>query len=160
VAGPRVIGVAVADNKWSRRPIPPESIEPFFLLCHQLAGALEESRLVASSQAREREATQLYEVTRHLASSLDVEGLLEEIVGTAVELLGSDAAALYMGDQGKGGLTYRCGLNLGASSRRNLVLKPGEGVAGRAFAERRVVWTRDRLADAAVSYTSASDKII
>ena len=40
------------------------------------------------------------------------------------------------------------------------MLDPGEGVAGRAYAEQRPVWTGDRLADAALVYTPAAGALI
>ena len=40
------------------------------------------------------------------------------------------------------------------------VLRPGEGIAGRAFAERRPVWTGDREADAPVEYWPAADALV
>ena len=64
VVGERWIGVAAADNRRSRRAIPAASVEPFSLLCQQLASALEEARLYDESRGREREVTRLYEETR------------------------------------------------------------------------------------------------
>src|SRR5207245_1185738 len=64
VVGERVIGVVSADNKPSRRPISRQSVEPFSVLCQNLATALEESRLYAEARAREQEATRLYARTR------------------------------------------------------------------------------------------------
>jgi PAS domain S-box-containing protein len=55
VTGDRVIGVASADNKMSRRRITPANVELFALLCQQLATALEEARLYAEARAREEE---------------------------------------------------------------------------------------------------------
>jgi len=55
LAGQRVIGVASADNKTTRRPITPTSVELFTLVCQQLATALEEARLYAEGRAREAE---------------------------------------------------------------------------------------------------------
>src|SRR5262249_35109053 len=53
--------------------------------------------------------------------------------------------------------TFLRGLHLDPDLTRNLVLTPGEGVAGRAFQERRPFWTRDRLADPVLPYRSAAD---
>ncbi len=156
VAGERVIGVVSADNKTSRRPISPSSVEPFSTLCQNLAVALEETRLYDETRAREREATKLYEVARQLASSLDRERLLDLIVSQTIELTGCDASGLYFYDEAKGGLTFHRGLNLDPAVMRDLVLKPGEGIAGRAYQERRPVWTRDRLADAGLRHSTAA----
>src|SRR6185436_17444095 len=117
-------------------------------------------RLYTESQARERDVTKLYEITSQLASSLDVDRILDQIVGKTVELLGSDAGGIYTYDERRGRLTFRRGLNLDPHLYRNLVLEPGEGVAGRAYAERRPVWTGDRLADAALAYTPAVGALV
>ena len=77
VVGDRAVGAVCVDNKTSRRPISPASIEPFTLLCQQFATALEEARLYAETHAREREATQLYELTALLASNLDMDRVLD-----------------------------------------------------------------------------------
>jgi PAS domain S-box-containing protein len=160
VVGQRVLGVVGADNKRTRRPIPPASVEPLVLLCQQLATALEEARLYAESRSREEEASALYGVTRTLASSLDPDEVLDGVAQRAVELLGSDASAIYLWEESRGGLVFRRGLNLDTALAESLVLRPGEGVAGRAFAERRAVWTRDRLTDTRLDYGSAAREIL
>jgi len=159
VVGERAIGVAIADNKPSRRPISPANVEPFSLLCQHLATALEEARLYADSRAREQEATKLYEITSALASSLDADRILDQIVAKTVDLLGSDAAGIYMYDEARGGLTFRRGLNLDPRLTRHLVLAPGEGVCGRAYAERRPAWTRDWQADTAITFSPANEAL-
>ncbi len=158
--GGRVLGVAVADNKLSHRPIPPASVEPFALLCQQLAIALESERLYTESQAREQHASGLYEATRRLSSSLDVDELFDGVVAKVLDLLDSDASAILMWDPERGVLTFRRGLNIDDRIVKTLVLKPGEGVAGRAFLERQAVWTSERLADPAVAYTDEARELI
>ena len=160
VVGDRAIGVALADNRTSRRPIPPASIEPFNLLCQQLASALEGARLYAETRTREREATRLYEITRELAASLELDSVLDLIMERTLELLGCDATGIFTYSPARGGLTFLRGFRLDPDLTRDLVLKPGEGVAGRAFQERRAVWTRDRLADPSLGYSPATDRLI
>src|SRR5919197_4288154 len=152
MVGDRAIGVAGFDNKTSRRPISPLSIEPFTLLCQQFATAWEAARLYAETRVREREATQLYEVTALLASSLDVDRVLDLIAAKAADLLGDDAAAIMRYDDVRGGLTVARGLHLSPELARDAVIRPGEGIAGRAFQERRPIWTQDLLADPSVAY--------
>ncbi len=156
LVGERAIGVVGIDNKPSRRPINPASIEPFTLLCQQFATALEEARLSAETQAREREATQLYEVTGQLASSLDMDRVLDLITVKAVELLGSDASAIFQYDETRGRLAAAREHNVNPELVRGVLLKPGEGVSGRAFQERRPVWVRDVQSNPLLTYDDAS----
>jgi PAS domain S-box-containing protein len=160
VAGGRAMGVAVADNKRSRRPIPAASLEPLSLLCQQLASAVQEARLNAESRTREQEVRKLYEVTSQLASNLDVDWIFDHITSRALDLFGSDAAGIYTYDAARGGLVFRRGANLDDRLTRDLVLRPGEGVGGRAYLDRRPVWTRDRLADPSLRYTPASGALV
>ncbi len=84
LAGDRVIGVASADNKTSRRPITPAHAELFNLLCQQLATALEEARLYAEARAREHEvATRNHALTEALAQN---ERLLRELGDKSAQL--------------------------------------------------------------------------
>ncbi len=160
VAGDRAIGAVVADNKLTRRPISPLSVEPFALLCQHLATALAVARLHGETKAREQEAAKLYEITAELAASLDVDRLLDLIAAKAVELLGCDASGIFTSNPARGGLTFLRGLHLDPELTRDLVLRPGEGVAGRAFQERRPYWTRDRLADPHLRYSPAADRLV
>jgi PAS domain S-box-containing protein len=161
VVGDRAIGAVCADNKTSRRLISPASIEPFTLLCQQFATALEEARLYAETRARERETTQLYEITAQLASSLDMAQVLDLITTKVVELLSCDGSGIYMYNEARGGLTYFRGLHVDPELTRDLVLRPGEGIAGRAFQERRPVWSSDVLVDPLVRYyTPVTEKLI
>ncbi len=156
LAGDLVIGVVSADNKPSRRPIQPGSVEPFSSLSQNLAIALEESRLYAETRAREQEATKLYGVTRQIATSLDRDRVLDLIVTQTMELTGCEASGIYVYDRERDGLVFGRGLNLDPDLTRGVFLKAGEGVGGRAFKERRPVWTRDRTADPSLGYSPAS----
>src|SRR5215470_11018064 len=109
---------------------------------------------------REWEATKLYEVTSQLASNLDVDHVLDLITAKTIEFLGGDASGLYTYDESRQGLTFHRGIHLDPALTRDLVLTPGEGVAGRAFQERRPVWTGDRLADPSLQYSAATDTLI
>ena len=88
VVGDRVIGVVSADNKPSRRPISPRSVEPFSSLCQNLAMALEESRLYAQARAREAETTRLYGEAKTLSDGL---GLLNQAARALHRTLNVDA---------------------------------------------------------------------
>src|SRR2546429_8513049 len=67
IAGDRVIGVASADNKTTRRPITPANVELFTLASQQLATALEEARLYAEV---ERKSAEVESASRHKSEFL------------------------------------------------------------------------------------------
>ncbi len=160
IARGRTVGVLAGDNRVSRQPIPPQTVELLQTFAANAAVAVENARLYAETQAREREVTRLYEVTRELATRLDLERILDLIPAKTVELMGCDASAIFTYDGAKGGLTYVRGLHLDPELTRDLVLRLGEGVAGRAYEERRPVWTNDRLADPSLRYTPGAARVV
>src|SRR2546428_674796 len=160
VVGERVIGVVSADNKPSRRPISPQSVEPFASLCQNLAMALEESRLYAAAHGREQDATKLHSVTRQLTTSLDREHLLDVIAEQAKELIGCDAVGVFFYDVAREALVFHRGLNLAPELTRGLALRPGDGIAGRAYQEREPVWTRDRLDDPELHHSPTTQQLV
>jgi GAF domain-containing protein/CheY-like chemotaxis protein/HPt (histidine-containing phosphotransfer) domain-containing protein/HAMP domain-containing protein len=127
----------------------------------QQAGTLLRSaRLHEATERQARQATKLYEVAGQLASTLEVDQVLDRVTETTLELLGSDASGVYAYDEERGGLVVRRGFHLDPELSRNLLLRPGEGVVGRAFVERRPVWTRDRETDAALQYAPDSEAVV
>ncbi len=87
VTGDRVLGVASADNKTSRRPITAAHVELFTLLCQQLATALEEARLYADLEVAGRHKSEfLAGMSHELRTPLNAiigfsEVLLEKMFG-------------------------------------------------------------------------------
>jgi PAS domain S-box-containing protein len=155
----RVIGSLNVFAK-NRRQFSPEDISLLSVLGDHASLAIHKARLYAESRAQKEEATKLYEVASHLTATLDVDSVLDQIVTKAVGLLGCDASGVYVPDATRGGLGFRRGLHLDAVLTRDLVLKPGEGVVGRAFQQRRPVSTSDRLADSSLRYSPTAERLV
>lgn len=154
----RVIGSLNVYAK-NRRQFTPEDISLLSVLGDHASLAIHKARLYAESRAQRAEAMKLYEVTAHLTATLDVDSVMDQIVAKTVSLLGCDASGVFVPDESRGGLAFFRGLNLTAGHTHDLVLKVGEGVAGRAFQQRRPVSTADRLADPSLHYRPAVDQI-
>ena len=149
----RPIGVVSADNKPSRGAVTRRAVAHLELFCQQLATAVNNARLYGETRQRERDATLLLDVTRKLSATLELDQVLDLIADGIIEALGCAAAGFYRWDASRGGLVFARGRNHPADFARALLLRPGEGVSGRAYLERRPVWTNDRLADAGLSYS-------
>ena len=79
----------------------------------QQAGTLLRSaRLHAATERQARQATKLYEVAGQLASSFDLDRVLDRVAETTLDLLGCDASGIYAYDEARGGLVLRRGLHL------------------------------------------------
>ena len=152
----RPIGVVSADNKPSRGPVTRRAVAHLELFCQQLATAVNNARLYGETRQRERDAVLLLDVTRRLSATLELDQVLDLIADGTIEALGCTAAGFYRWDALRGGLVFARGRNHPTDFPRHLLLRPGEGVTGRAYAERRPVWTNDRDADADLSYSPAN----
>ncbi|MFQ5899413.1 MAG: GAF domain-containing protein [Candidatus Methylomirabilia bacterium] len=92
VAGERVLGVASADNKQSRKPIPPASVELFSLLCQQLATAWDEARLYSEVETQRTRLAQIFDSTSDGIVLVSRDGLIAAANLRAGELLTLDLA--------------------------------------------------------------------
>ncbi len=149
----RPIGVVSADNKPSRGAVTRRAVAHLELFCQQLATAVNNARLYGETRQREKDATVLLEVTRKLSATLELDQVLDLVADGTIEALGCAAAGFYRWDASRGGLVFVRGRNHPMEFARHLLLKPGEGVTGRAYLERRPVWTNDRQADPSLSYS-------
>ena len=111
----------------------------------------------------EREAT-LRELGARLTAVGNPDELLRRIVAEARRLVGADGSRIDLLDESTMRLrwTYADGTTADADARllREEGLEMGEGVAGRAAAEGRAVWTGDYLADPAVRPGPASARFV
>jgi GAF domain-containing protein/signal transduction histidine kinase/CheY-like chemotaxis protein len=148
----RTIGVVLADNKRSRRNVTRRGVAQLELFCQQLQSLVSNAGLWAETQQREHDATLLVEVTRRLSATLDLEQVLDIITESAVSAVQLDAAGFYRWDTARGGLGLVRGRNLPETMTRTVTLRAGEGVSGRAFAERKIVWTEDFKTDRSIHY--------
>src|SRR5256884_5770973 len=136
VAGDRVIGVASADNKTTRRPITPASVELFTLICQQLATALEEARLYAEGRSREQEvAARNRELTEALErqtatsevlkvisrSTFDLQPVLETVIEHATRLCAAQKGQINRldGDSYRLAVAYNVSLEFKEFIERN-----------------------------------------
>ena len=110
----------------------------------QAAQAIWNARQFAETERSERQARALFEVTRRLAATLDTVEILDIVVEGTVQAMGSHAAAFYRWEPAQDSLLVERAYNFPAGLTASLRLRSGEGVAGRAHAERRVCWTDDR----------------
>ena len=145
VANDRPVGTLTLIDTQIRR-FTDDEVSLLTAFADQASLALEKARLLNEAEARERQATQLYEVTTQLASNHDLDSVLDLIAASAVELLECEAAMVTRYDDQKEGLVpttlYKFDDEL-AELMQSVVIAPGVGTAGKAFQERRAVWSRD-----------------
>jgi hypothetical protein len=115
-------------------------------LVGQAALAIRNARLFAATGGREREAAALFDITRRLGATLDVGEILGIVAEGTAKAMASDVARFFRWDEARERLVVARAVNFPGPTALAL---PARGVSGRA-AERRVCWTDDRVADAAL----------
>jgi signal transduction histidine kinase/CheY-like chemotaxis protein len=148
----RMVGVLVLGDR-AGRVFSDEEIRLAQAFADHAAAAIRNARLFAETERRERESGALFEVTRRLAATLDTEEILDIVAEGTVQAMGSNAAAFYRWDAAQESLVVERAYNFPPGLATSLRLRSGEGVAGQAYAEQRVCWTDDRLADSAIRHT-------
>ncbi|MCI0845150.1 MAG: GAF domain-containing protein, partial [Chloroflexi bacterium] len=151
LANGQSIGTLMCSDETHGRRYSDDEVSLLTAFADQASLALEKARLLSEAETRERQATQLYEVTNQLASNHELDSVLELIAENAVELLGSQGSAIFEYDPDRGGLVAVKTYNFLSSMVDSIFFKPGFGTPGMAFEQREPVWTRDRFTDSSIA---------
>jgi GAF domain-containing protein/ActR/RegA family two-component response regulator len=131
-------------------------IELMSALAGQAAVALENARLYGEAAQQAERMRAVADLGRALVSTLDANRILEMVATQARGTLDVSHVGICLEEPGTGRLRFvedasRAGRFIGGP-----VLEPGEGISGRAVAERRPVWTADILRDPLVELSPAA----
>jgi GAF domain-containing protein len=121
----------------------------------QAAVAMQNARLYREAQRRRDVAEVLARLGRELTGTLDPERIADLVARGIVDMLGVRAAAVYRYEPETGALHALSAFGPEMAAVHGVVLQPGEGVAGRAIAERKVFVTPDMLNEPRVELTAA-----
>ncbi len=147
MAGDQSIGVMVAATT-QHDVIFSEEDETFFVtIAAYTASILERHVLEERLEARARQLSTLNEIGNLLASSLDLQEVLDLVVRNAATLLASDAGSLLLLDEDSGDLVFRISSGGAGEQLVGMRVPAGKGIAGAAFSENRPVITQDTHKD-------------
>lgn len=146
-------GLALADA--AGRVYTAEEVRMAQAFADHAAVALENARLYAEAERREREAEELARVSRTLTESLDFGLVSRGIVESVGRLFDAPFASLRL-VQPDGSLLAAAHVGPDAKAPRSeRGLPPGIGTSALAIAEGRAMWTRDLLHDPRIALTDA-----
>lgn len=135
-AGAEIIGVIAVG---SRNPAVLYTEDQYNILqaiADQAAGAIVKANLLDESEKRAKQLASLNEVTRGLTSTLELDLLLNNILGSAVEILNCDAGSLLLLEEETGDLIYEVVVSpVDAEQFLGKRLGQGVGLAGKAAVE-------------------------
>lgn len=108
-----------------------------------VAGAIIKSRLLDESQKRTRQMATLNEITRSLTSTLELDPLLNRILGSAVEILDCEAGSLLLIDEQTGELVFEVAIGPVGADLEGQRLPPGVGLVGKAVTTKQAIIQND-----------------
>jgi PAS domain S-box-containing protein len=123
----------------------PDTVEVIEMFVAQASVAIQNARLYREAQRRRDVAEVLARLGRELTGTLEVERIAALVAHGIVDLVNVTGSAVFHYDPEDGTLTVIASHGPAADVVKGLVLKPGEGAAGRAVAERKVVMSPDIL---------------
>src|SRR3989442_1589131 len=121
----------------------------------QASVAIKNARLYREAQRRRDVAEALARVGREVTGTLDVERIAYLVARGVVELLEGNGSLVSRYEPEARTLHAIGSFGEDASAVKGIVLEPGEGAAGRAVAERRIVSTSDILNEPGFHLTPA-----
>ncbi len=147
VVGEQAIGVLSAQSTTQENRFGEAEVHLLSTIAADVSIAIENARLFAATQRREREAAALAEVGRQVSAILDLPSVLERIAAAARDLLGVDSAAVYL--PAPGGATLRAIVAQGPLAREILAdtIAVGDGIIGELALRRAGEMVNDSSAD-------------
>ena len=154
-AGDRSVGVMVVSAFDSNLQFT-QAEETFFgTVAAYTAAILERHALYARLESRARQLATLNEIGQLLASSLDLDEVLDLVVRNAADLLESEAGSLLLVDENSGDLVFRVSSGPVGERLIGSRVPAGKGIAGAAFSQNRPIISEDTRQD--VRWYSALD---
>ncbi len=139
--GRRVIGVLDVQSD-ELNAFDPDDVAVLQILGDQVAIAIENARLFEETLARTREVMALAETGRKLASTLELDAVLDSIMDACLELFQVRQACFIMMDK-DGYLRMRRHRGLSEEFVRSIVGRPGEGFFGKVYQSGQPILIRD-----------------
>ena len=139
IKGDKAVGALVVIDTEQPQRFGPDDVQTASVLGSQAAVAIENAQLYQETQRRMRRLTALREIDTAITSSLDLRFTLKVLLDQVIQALDVHAADVLLFDASAQTLEYAAGCGFHSSALRHTLLRLGEGHAGRAALERRIV---------------------
>ncbi|MDP2626574.1 MAG: GAF domain-containing protein [Candidatus Rokubacteria bacterium] len=143
VAKDEVIGVMLLDDTRGPRQWSPSEMDLAVTIAAQVALAVDRSHQYEAATRRAAEVETLSAMGATLASTLDIQAVLEAVADSAVTLIGAQRAAVFELDEAAGLLRARAAR--GAGIAVGFPVRLGQGAVGAAALTHAPVWSADVL---------------
>jgi signal transduction histidine kinase len=140
IAGQDVLGALVMSGHTAYSD---DQVKIATTIADQAASALMRARLLREAEARARQLATLNDISLTIASTLDLDRLLERVVASAVDVLGAEAGSLYLVDDETGEYVFRVAVGPVGQNLVGMRIQPGRGFVGEAIERGRAVIVHD-----------------
>lgn len=130
-AGAETIGAISLGSREPGRRFSSSEIELLQAIADLVAGALVKTQLLEETNRRAQQLATLNDVARGLTSTLDLTGLLQQILKSATEILNCEAGTLFLVDEDTGELIFEVVTGPVAGELIGKRLPPGIGHVGK-----------------------------
>jgi len=146
IAGDQLVAVLSLSHTEPVR-FPADTVEVIEMFIGQASVAIQNARLYREAQRRRDVAEVLARLGREMAGTLEVERIAALVAHGIVDLVNVHGSAVFRYEPEDGSLHEIASHGPAAGLIRGAVLPPGQGAAGRAVAERKLVSSPDVLAE-------------
>jgi signal transduction histidine kinase len=146
-AGDKNVGVMVTSSYDIDVTFSAEDENFFMTVAAYTASIIERRNLYERLESRARQLSMLNEIGNLLASSLDLNEVLDLVVRNAAALLDSEAGSLLLLDEDSGDLIFRISSGPAGDELVGLKIPSGKGIAGATFANNEPIIVNDTRKD-------------
>jgi len=143
----RTVGLVEIYDRRASREFTADEIQLCRALAHQIALAMERTRLFDETRQRLNEVIELYALAHDITASLDLAEALDAIVQTIRRAMGCRGCCIFLLDAASQMLTIEAAAGLKPHWRDMAQLRVGEGVVGRVAAEAHPIYLPDTYRD-------------
>ena len=155
----RALGAIILENHERDDAFSANDVRLLTTIAASVGAGLENARLFAEVQRREREAVALAEVGRNLSSTLDLSAVLEGIARHARELLSASSSAIFLPEPD--GRTHRAIVAQGEFAARlmDTVVESGRGIIGSLLERGQAEFVNNARADPRARESEAAERV-
>lgn len=129
-----------------------EDVRLLRVIANQIAVAIDNAQLYEETRRREREAEALYRVGQQISSLLDIDKILDSVVESVRQLLGTEAAALALIDERTEEIFMKATKGIRTDEFKSIRLQKGKGLAGRVIETGQPVKVEDYAAYPSITH--------
>jgi signal transduction histidine kinase len=145
--GVETIGVMAVASTDANVIFTEDQLKVFWAIADQAASAIVKAQLFRQTEERARQLATLNEISASMASTLELDPLLQRIVQSSVNILACAAGSLYLTDEETGESVFRVTEGGAGHDLLGMRIGPGKGFVGQAIETGQPIIVNDVQSD-------------